>query len=47
MVSTTGISNLALAFISSTGYSAAGFPALISGIASPAATAVRICMDLS
>lgn len=43
---TTGVSNLALAFISTTGYSAAGFPALISGIALPAATIVRQNIDL-
>jgi hypothetical protein len=43
---TTGPLNIGVAFISGTSYSAAGFPALISGIASPAATAIRMCMDL-
>jgi len=43
---TTGPLNIGVAFISGTSYSAAGFPALISGIASPAATSIRMCMDL-
>jgi hypothetical protein len=46
IATTTGISNLSLAFISSTGYAAAGFPALISGIALPAATLIRKNIDL-
>lgn len=46
IATTTGISNLALAFISSTGYAAAGFPPLISGILLPAATIIRKNIDL-
>ena len=42
----TGVSNAALATISSTKYTD-GFPAAITGIASQSATTVRICMELS
>jgi hypothetical protein len=46
IATTTGPSNIALAFTSTISYSAAGFPTLISNITPKAATTVRQCMDL-
>jgi hypothetical protein len=46
IATTTGVSNLALAFTSIIGYAAAGFPALISGIGLPSATLIRKNIDL-
>ena len=46
IATTTGISNLALAFISPTAYSAVGFPATINLITLPAATTIRKNIDL-
>lgn len=46
IVSTTGVSNLALACVSNIGYST-GFPSSISGIAAPSATPIRVCIDFS
>ena len=46
IVTTTGVSNIALATLSGTGYATAGFPSLISGVATQAATTMRMCLDL-
>jgi hypothetical protein len=46
-VNILGTSNAALATRSATNYAASGFPASITGIASQAATATRICLDMA
>jgi len=46
LVGTTNISNIALAFTSTTSYSAAGFPATMLLITPKAATTSRQCIDL-
>jgi hypothetical protein len=45
IATTTGVSNIALAFLSGTGYSAT-LPATMAGFASPTATTIRMCIDL-
>jgi hypothetical protein len=46
IATTTGPSNIALAFLSATSYSLAGFPTLISGISLPVVTIIRKSIDL-
>jgi hypothetical protein len=46
IATTTGVSNIALAFLSGTGYSAT-LPTTMAGFASPSATTIRMCIDLS
>ena len=46
IATTTGISNIAVAFLTGTGYSPT-LPTTMAGFASPSATTIRMCIDLS